>query len=384
MYAVQFLSGIFAPAKAMAGIMSIRCSNRFMTESDPVVSKDCSASIQRLRLLTQAGFFVLFVLAPVFDLLRFDLTRGHAYLLTMEWRLGLDDYFAGRIGAAEAGINLLLRLFLPIIAAAFLFLAAAWRWGRIYCGWLCPHFSVVETLNRLMQRACGKPSLWERKPMPPRLPDGTTYTIDARWWLVTVPLAVVFAFVWAVVLLTYLLPPAEVYANLAAGALTGNEKLFIGIGTLVLSLEFLLARHLFCRFGCAVGLFQSLVWMSNRGALVVGFERQRAADCADCYAESGPGYAACEGVCPMRLHPRMAKHKMFTCTQCGQCIAACHTVERMRAHGSLLRWVDKTAAQYNEAQVSLTGRNDGKELHGRVDRRPLAPLHHPHGTPRSS
>ena len=48
-----------------------------------------------------------------------------------------------------------------------------------------------------------------------------------------------------------------------------------------------------------------------------------AADCADCYAADGPGHAACEGVCAMRLRPRVAKHKMFTCTQCGQCIAAC-------------------------------------------------------------
>lgn len=307
------------------------------------------------------GFFVLFVFAPIFDLFRFDLTCGHAYLLGMEWRLGLDDFFAGRIGAVEAGINILLRLFLPIVASALLFLAAAWRWGRIYCGWLCPHFSVVETINRLMQRASGKPSVWERKPLPSRLPDGTPYTVDARWWFVTVPLAVGFAFVWAVVLLTYLLPPAEVYANLAAGTPTRNQTLFIGIGTTVLSLEFLLARHLFCRFGCAVGLFQSLAWMANRGAMVVGFERARAADCADCYAADGPGHAACEVVCPMRLRPRLAKHKMFTCTQCGQCIAACNTVERNRPEGSLLRWVDKAAARRNEAQMSLTGRRDGED-----------------------
>ncbi|WP_368506776.1 4Fe-4S binding protein [Colwellia sp. 1_MG-2023] len=25
-----------------------------------------------------------------------------------------------------------------------------WRFGRIYCGWLCPYFSVVELLNDLM------------------------------------------------------------------------------------------------------------------------------------------------------------------------------------------------------------------------------------------
>jgi hypothetical protein len=34
--------------------------------------------------------------------------------------------------------------------------------------------------------------------------------------------------------------------------------------TTVLSLEFLFARHLFCRFGCAIGIFQSFAWMTNK------------------------------------------------------------------------------------------------------------------------
>jgi ferredoxin-type protein NapH len=324
-------------------------------------SVDNSAATQRLRRSLQAGFFVLFVVAPVFDLLRFDLTRGHAIVLGHEWRLGIDDFLAGRSSAVDAGKNLLLQLFLPLLGAAALFLAFAWRWGRLYCGWLCPHFSVVETINGLMRRATGKPSLWERRPLPPKQPDGSNQAVDASWWLLTVPAAIGFAFTWAVVLLTYLLPPAEVYGNLLAGTPTRNQALFIGIGTAVLTLEFLFARHLFCRFGCAVGLFQSLVWMSNRGAMVVGFARTRAADCADCYAEGGPGYAACEGVCPMRLRPRVVKHKMFTCTQCGQCIAACGTVERNRPEGSLLRWLAHDGARRNEALVSLTGRRDGED-----------------------
>jgi polyferredoxin len=142
--------------------------------------------------------------------------------------------------------------------------------------------------------------------------------------------------------------------------LTRNQALFIGAATVVLTLEFLFARHLFCRFACAVGLFQSLVWMGNRDAMVVGFDRLRAKDCADCYDPAGPGYAACEGVCPMRLRPRVAKHKMFTCTQCAQCIAACNTVERNRAEGTLLKWVEKEAARQNEAQVSLVGWRDSQ------------------------
>lgn len=315
--------------------------------------------MQRLRPAFQVGFFVLFIITPIFDLFRYDLTRGHAFFFGFEWRLGLDEFFSGQITSTEAGLNILLRLFLPIFAGAIFFLAIAWRWGRLYCGWLCPHFSVVETLNHLMQRASGKPSLWDKKTLPPKNPDGSIFNIDARWWLLTALLVIGFAFVWAVVLLTYLLPPSEIYGNLFLGTLTLNQARFISIGTFILTIEFLFARHLFCRFGCAVGLFQSIAWMSNRDAMVVGFERTRASDCADCYAPHGPSYAACEGVCPMRLRPRVPKHKMFTCTQCGQCIAACRTVEKNRPEGTLLRWVDKNAARRNEAQVSLTGRRDG-------------------------
>jgi ferredoxin-type protein NapH len=310
------------------------------------------------RLIWQGGFFLLFALAPVFDLLRFDLHQGHAFILGMPWHLGLDDFFAGRITGLEAGLNILLRLFLPLALAVATFMLIAWRWGRLYCGWLCPHFSAVELINGLMRRASGKPSLWEDQTLVACKPDGSPRPQGPGWWLLTVAFALVFAFVWAVVLLTYLLPPAEIYANLWAGDLTPNQARSIGAATIVLSLEFIFARHLFCRYGCAVGLFQSLAWMANRGAMVVGFKRLQAADCARCQAVGGQGYAACEAECPMRLRPRQAKHKMFACTQCAQCLNACNTVQQQAGREPLLRWVEKEAARQQEAQVSLTGRKD--------------------------
>ena len=39
-------------------------------------------ALQRSRLWAQIGFFVLFTLTPIFDLLRYDLTEKHAYFLT--------------------------------------------------------------------------------------------------------------------------------------------------------------------------------------------------------------------------------------------------------------------------------------------------------------
>lgn len=314
--------------------------------------------LQRARVLGQAGFFILFALAPVFNIFRFDLTAGHAWLLGMPWRLGLDEFMAGHIGPKEAALNILLRLFVPLVIGAAAFLFVAWRWGRLYCGWLCPHFSAVETINGLMQRASGRQSIWDKQPTPSRNPDGTPRPRHGAWWIPTVLFALVFAALWAVVLLTYLLPPVEVYVNLWQGTPTRNQFIFLVAATLVLTAEFLFARHLFCRYGCAVGLFQSLAWMGNRGAMVVGYDRPRAADCKACFEAGGPGYAACEGVCPMRLKPRTAKHKMFACTQCAQCVTACATVQGKQQKVTLLRWVDKDEAKRNEAQISLTGRKD--------------------------
>ncbi|MDY0012787.1 MAG: 4Fe-4S binding protein [Rhodocyclaceae bacterium] len=294
------------------------------------------------------GFFVLFVLAPVFDLLRYDLLAGHAWFLGMEWRVGLDDYTAGRIGLGEVWSNIGLRIFLPILGTGAALIWVSWKWGRLYCGWLCPHFSVVETINRLMRHATGSPSLWERRPLPRREPDGTPFSVDRRWWLVTLPAAVAFAFLWAVVLLTYLLPPFEVYGNLFHGTPTRNQTIFLSAGTIVLSLEFLFARHLFCRYACAVGIFQSVAWMGHREAMVVGFDRARAASCADCGS-------ACDHVCPMRLKPRSIKRTMFTCTQCAQCVSACETTQQDNPSGPLLQWVSGEAARHNEAGLRAGG-----------------------------
>jgi ferredoxin-type protein NapH len=304
--------------------------------------------LSRYRSALQAGFFILFVVAPPLDIFRYDLTLGHFILLGMPWTLGLD---ALGDSSTEAAVNVMLRGLLPVLLFAAVFIWVAWRYGRLYCGWLCPHFSVVETINRFMQRASGKPSIWEQQTLPLRQPDGSMLKPDARYWLLTVPLAAAFAFLWALSLLTYLLPPFEIYHNLLNASLTGNQARFLGIGTLLLFIDFMFARHLFCRFGCAVGLFQSLAWMGNPRALVVGFDAARARSCKDCNT-------ACENVCPMRLRPRSIKRRMFTCTECTQCITACEQVQVDNPAGGLLHWVDGEQATPVVSGKSVTSAVD--------------------------
>ena len=292
--------------------------------------------LQLKRRITQTSFFILFIITPIFDLLRLDLHLGHFIFLGQNWTLGLDALQAGEGSVAEAVLNIFLRVFLPFFGLATAFLWVAWKYGRLYCGWLCPHFSVVETINSLMRKASGKFSIWDNKKSLNKV-DGSKIETDKRyWWLVYVAV-VGFAFLWAVVFLTYLLPPKEIYYNLAHFELTRNQMIFIGAATILLSIEFMFARHFFCRFACAVGVFQSLVWMANKHAMVVSFDRKNAIQCQGCHV-------ACEDECPMRLKPRSIKRHMFNCTECGRCLSACKQVQNKNDHASLLTWKDGQSA----------------------------------------
>jgi ferredoxin-type protein NapH len=275
-------------------------------------------TMPRRRRALQVGFFALFLLAPALNLLRFDLTETQIWVLGLRWSLGIDALQRGPDSGTQTALGILLRGIVPAVALVAALLAMAWRFGRLYCGWLCPHFSVVEALNDLLHRASGKLSVWDRKTTSRagRLPD-------RRWWPLFALSCATFGFLWAVTLLTYLLPPVEVWGNLLGGTLTPNQTCFIGIGTAVFTLEFLFARHLFCRFGCAVGLFQSVAWMANPKGLVVAFDRDRARDCRSCRTADAPEGAACDNACPLRLAPRSIKRMMFSCVQCGKCLTEC-------------------------------------------------------------
>lgn len=317
-------------------------------------------TLQRRRRAFQAAFFAFFLGAPALDLLRFDLTQTQLWVMGRPWSLGIDALMQGQITPTQAALTMILRGFLPALLLVAGFLAVAWRYGRLYCGWLCPHFSAVELLNNTLHRAAGKFSLWDKH---------TTLRADARgapirpravWWPVFFAASLLLGGLWAVTLLTYLLPPLQIWHNLLHGTLTPNQARFIFIGTGLFTAEFVLARHLFCRFGCAVGLFQSLVWMANPKGMVVAFSRERARECKTCSTvpldrSQPPEGSACDNACPMRLHPRNIKRMMFSCVQCGQCLTACDASQSAQQRTPVLQWavgadaVRETLRQRREA-----------------------------------
>jgi len=301
--------------------------------------------LQQQRTLTRTVFFLLFLLAPILDIFRFDLTLGHFIILNQSWTIDIDSILTGHGDSMDAAIKIFSRVLLPGVAFVAISAVLIWKYGRIYCGWLCPHFSVVEMINQLMLQQLNRVTVWEKA------------SKISKGYLPKVIVAIAsisMAFIWAVGLLGYLLPPKALLVDLVNFELGFGARTFIIVATMVFSFDFIFARHIFCKYGCALGLFQSLIWMANKKAMVIKFDRTRAKACRECSLQSPQ--IACDAACPMRLPTRNMKRAKFTCTQCVQCVSACDKVQEVHGKRSLLKWVigkdaiavDRQAANYGQ------------------------------------
>jgi len=309
-------------------------------------------TIQQTRTITRTAFFLLFLLAPVLNIFRFDLTLGHFIIFNQAWTLDVSEVLAG--SSVDAALRIFTRVLLPFFAFVGITGILIWKYGRIYCGWLCPHFSVVEMFNELMLKQLHRVTVWEK---PTTRSQGIMPKV-----IVAIP-SILMAFIWAFGLLGYLLPPKSLFVDLLHLQLGFGASIFLIAATAVFSFDFIFTRHVFCKYGCALGLFQSLIWMANRKAMVIKFDRQRAKICRECSLNKPQ--KACDAACPMRLPTRNMKRAKFTCTQCGQCVAACSDVQKHRAKSqqtdeekSLLNWVSGEQAIEVDRHANSTKSNN--------------------------
>jgi len=307
-------------------------------------------SLQQTRTLTKLGFFILFIFAPLLNIFRFDFELGHFIIFGQAWTISIDSILHGGGDSIDAAIKIFSRVLIPAIAFIAISFVLIWKYGRIYCGWLCPHFSVVELINDLMLKQLNRVTLWEKasKVNKGLLPK-----------LIVISAALAMAFIWSVGLLSYLLDPKNLLVDLVHFNLGFGSSIFITAATIVFTADFIFARHIFCKFGCALGLFQSLIWMANKKAMIVKFDRNRAKACRECSLQSTN--KPCDQACPMRLPTRNMKRAKFTCTQCVQCISACSNVQKDNPEGSLLSWVngekavevDRPAGKFKEVEIQI-------------------------------
>jgi len=266
-----------------------------------------------LRRSAQILFILLIVLAPVFDILRFDSDTRSLILFGTEWDLGLKEGFylhPSFENASHVAWRFFLKAILPWIGILSVFPLLGIILGRFFCGWFCPEGALFELFDFLTVKVFGRRSLFSKKANDPEGParERIPYMALSLFCMITIPLLA------GVALTGYFVNPKTVWGQVITWDFTFGVKAgIIGVSIYVF-ISSMLVRHTLCKYVCSAGLMQMLFGWASAVSLRVKADPDKLADCTDC--------RRCEKVCFMNVKPRSSK-KDINCVNCGECIEAC-------------------------------------------------------------
>ncbi len=266
------------------------------------------------RRVTQAGFILLILLIPVFDIFRYDTATKELIVCGSAWTLGLKAGFQtdhSAVGALHIALRFFLKGILPWVTLLSLFPLLGFFTGRLFCGWLCPGGTFFELANFFTLRLSGRRSLYGKKPNDPEVPGTNRFLFGtlALLSMIVVPL------LGGVALTGYLINPRTIWHQIFTGDFTFGVKAGItGVSVFILVMS-LFVRHIFCKFVCGPGLLQAFFGWISPVSLRLKMDTSRIAECTNC--------RGCEKACFMNILPRKNKWDI-SCVTCGDCIAACH------------------------------------------------------------
>jgi len=282
----------------------------------------------RVRRAVQSICVIIFILLPLFDIMRVDLVRQRFY------------FFGAELWISEFAILFLTMMFLWILVAAM-----AMIYGRFYCGYLCPQMIFSEAANTLERRITRTVNrkLSRLGPRPRR-----TLAL-ALFYLLLLPASVFITFVFV----SFFIPPADLLHRLLTLDIRTAGGIFGASVTLLTFLDFAFLRQGFCTSICPYGYLQNM--LADQHTLQVFFQSETGS-CIHC--------EKCVRACPMGIDIRDGSHQL-ECTHCAECIDACSDVLGRLGRQSLIHyaWGDpsqKTAA--DRAWYRRLGFRDGKRI----------------------
>jgi len=281
----------------------------------------------RVRKTVQTICVIIFILLPLFDVMRFDLPRQRFY------------FFGAELWISEFAILFLTMMFLWILVAAM-----AMIYGRFYCGYLCPQMIFSETANTIEKSIVR----FVNRRMPESGPGFRRVVAVALFSLVLLPASVFVTFIFV----SYFVPPADLLHRLlhldmrTAGGIVGASV------TLITFLDFLLLRQRFCTAICPYGYLQNM--LADKHTLLVHFHDPND-ECIKCNK--------CVRACPMGIDIRKSSHQL-ECTHCAECIDACSGILGKLGNQTVIRYAwgdtEKEAARAN--WLRRIGFRDGKRI----------------------
>ncbi len=297
--------------------------------------------------LVQPFFWGLVFLGPALDIFRVDMIHQQLVVLGKHLPFVTENLMWLPIGFYGAVIL--------IGIVSFLF-------GRLFCGWTCPHNTLTEwtrPLRALFRDWMDPAGNREEKPRWMKLLLRRHPGLQGVFYGLAPLLAIGITFCLSILLSFYVIPPDFVLAQYVSGqphiALVWGNGLFMLIG-----LFLLFAGHDFCRTCCPYGMGQSVSAYHENSPwrpMEIGFTGDKASQCKTCQA--------CQIVCPVDIDPRSGtldggfKVGQFDgCFNCGECIDACKFVHSFKKKPSLLRFQHpgfpkKTATSLEASALSL-------------------------------
>ena len=286
---------------------------------------------RRIRKRTHLVFFLIFVVLPFSNLMRFDIPRQRFY-------------FAG----FELWISEFAIIFFAMMFLMFIIAGSAIIHGRIYCSYACPQMIFSEWSVEV--------EAWAKRQVQQRLKTVTPKTrnlLAKSLFLAVLAVASVFL---SFVFTSYFVEPRDLLGRLlhfdivTVGGITGASV------TLMTFLDFTLLRQKFCTTICPYGYIQGM--LQDKHTLLVTYQdgTGEAKDCIEC--------KKCVRVCEMGIDIRDSPFQI-ECVHCGDCIDACEDVLRKVGKPGLIHyaWGELTlAAAKQEPWYRRWGFRDAKRV----------------------
>jgi cytochrome c oxidase accessory protein FixG len=282
----------------------------------------------RVRKTIQSICVTIFILLPLFDIMRVDLVRQRFY------------FFGAELWISEFSIVFFTMMFMWILIAAM-----AMIYGRFYCGYLCPQMIFSEAANAIEKSIA---RMVNRKFTS--LGSGARRLLMlALLYLILLPASVFFSFVFV----SFFIPPADLIHRLTSFDIRTAGSLFGVSVTLLTFLDFAFLRQGFCTAICPYGYLQNM--LADSHTLQVFFQDENG-QCIHC--------EKCVRACPMGIDIRKSSHQL-ECTHCAECIDACSGVLGRMGRQTLIHyaWGDAGRNQAEERRwYRRIGFRDGKRI----------------------